>query len=108
MIAAYDDSGGLNKHGGGGDDNMVEMVRWKEENGVVVARERCQVLLSASSCIGWLTDSKYKKMYRIGLRGDDDGPGALVIIGLLLVIIVVIAPLVQMVVTVMIVAQLGE
>ena len=77
-------------------------------NGAIVEREFCQVLPSTSSCIGWLTDSKYKKLYRIGIRGDDDSPGALVVIGLLLVIVVVIAPLVQMVATVMIVTQLGE
>ena len=108
MIAVYDESGGLNMHGGGGDDDMVETVRWKEENEAIVARECCQVLSSASSCIGRLTGSKYKKLDQIGLSGDDDGPGALVIIGLLLVIVVVIAPLVQMVATLMIVAQLGE
>jgi len=95
-------------HGGGGDDDVVETVRWKEKNEAIVARESCQVLSSASSCIGRLTDSKYKRLYRIGLSGDDDGPGALVITRLLLDIVVVIALLVQMVVTVMIVAQLGE
>ena len=54
MIALYEESGGLNKHGGDGDDDMVEMGRWKEENGTILVESKYyQILLSTSGRIGW-------------------------------------------------------